>query len=182
MLKALILIGGKSTRMGRDKFLLEPNGKPQYIHLHEMLMALELETFISCNDGQNALIPSSYKKVLDLKDSIGPIGGLYSAIKEDPESSWLVIACDLIKINKVSLKQLIDSYSGDCDIVTFQKEDSSYFETTATIYKPSCFKLINEHVDTGNYSLQRILKKSKVKTLAGSDEVLKNANSSEDLL
>ena len=67
-------------------------------------------------------------------------------------------------------------------ITTYQASDSKHLETAITIYKPSSFREVIDTIDTGLYSLQRVLSKCKVKVINPSeDSELKNVNSPEDL-
>ncbi len=181
--KALILIGGTSHRMGEDKYLLSPHGKPQYQYLYEMTKRLGLETYISCSKEQSVRIDSSYPIILDQQEGLGPMGGLYSAIQEDSTCSWLVIACDLIRLDGETLRQLLVTQPKEESVITFQKPDSPFLETTVTIYRPFCFPEINQLIKSRHYSLQRLLKKVKILSIVPNDpDKLHNANSPEDLL
>lgn len=181
MIKAIILTGGRSTRMGKDKYLMDLYGVPQYQHLYEMVERLNIPVFLSCSVGQAPKIPDSYQKILDLKSSIGPIGGIASAIKADPSAKWLVMACDLVKLTKTTLQKLLDAATSEADIITYQRR-SDYYETTLAVYKPSSFSAINEAVEAGQYSLQKVFQQCKVLALiAENEDGLRNANFPEDV-
>ncbi|REE05629.1 molybdenum cofactor guanylyltransferase [Marinoscillum furvescens] len=182
MIKALILTGGKSTRMGTDKFLMEVNGKPQYQHLYELLTGLGLETYLSCSAEQVKKLHGSVPLIKDIHDGIGPIGGLAAAITAFPDTSWLVVACDLIHFEVETVNELLRADDENYDVITYQQEGSSFFETTCTLYHPSAYIVIRRNIRNGDYSLQSVLKKSMVKTIVPSNpQWLKNANSREDL-
>lgn len=181
-LKAIVLTGGKSVRMGEDKYLLTLNGDPQYVHLYKMLTSLRIDTFISCNNEQSKSISDAYPKIIDEQDSIGPIGGLFSAISHDSSCSWLIVACDLIHVNHLNIKLLCDSNDSNSEIVTFQKINSSFLETTLTIYNPTSFNCIKKAVEIQDYSLQNVLKKCCLKSIKIQDnKALTNANQPKDL-
>jgi len=180
--KALILIGGSSSRMGTDKYLMNPNGKPQYLHLYEMISSLGLEVYLSCSNAQKNQLPEGMPKIGDTKENTGPMGGLYAAIESDDKCSWLVVACDLIHLHQRCINDLLPFNSDPCDIVTYRKEGSNFLETTISVYHPSSFSEVCESFHSGAYSLQRVLKKSRVKTLVPHDErVLTNANYPSDV-
>lgn len=182
MIKALILTGGQSTRMGADKFLMEINGKPQYQHLYELLTGLGLETYLSCSAEQVSKLRGAVPVIKDIHEGIGPIGGLAAAITAFPDASWLVVACDLIHLTPESVKVLLDADEANFDVITYQQEGSPFFETTCTIYHPSSYIVVRRTIRNGDYSLQTVLKKSVVKTIAPADaNWLKNANRKEDL-
>lgn len=182
MTKALLLIGGQSSRMGMEKYLMEVNGKTQYHHLHQMLTSLGLDVCVSCNLEQYRSLPESHYKLVDQYDSIGPIGGLVAAINHNPEVPWLVVACDLVNLTPDSLTKLIEAIDQEHDIITYKRSDAEYLETTITIYRPSSFRKILDAVDKGLYGLQRVLKECNVKVITpDGDKELKNVNTPEDL-
>ena len=148
MLKALVLIGGSSSRMGSDKFLMEINGKPQYLHLYHMISDLGIPTFISCTSDQTNKIPEDIPLLIDEFKSIGPIGGLATAIKHDPDTDWLVVACDLINLQPGTIQEVIRQNKGK-GIVTFQKEESTFPETTITIYCTDVFETVGKCCQSG---------------------------------
>lgn len=181
MLKALVLIGGSSSRMGSDKFLMEINGKPQYLHLYHMISDLGIPTFISCTSDQTNKIPEDIPLLIDKFKSIGPIGGLATAIKHYPDTDWMVVACDLINLQPTTIQELISQNKGK-GIVTFQKEESAFPETTITIYCTDVFETVENAVSQGKNSLQGILKSSNVhKIVPRSPSHLKNVNTRADL-
>lgn len=181
-MKALILIGGQSARMGAQKYLMNVNGQPQYVHLYQLLTEAGLDVCISCNVEQYRSLPQSYYKLVDQFDAIGPIGGLVAAINHSPEEPWLVVACDLVNVTKETINHLIEAADEEHDVITYQIDGSKHLETTITIYRPSAFRNVLDAVEMGLYSLQRVLQNAKVKTIAPGDaSELKNVNEPEDL-
>ncbi len=181
-MKALLLIGGKSSRMNTDKHLLEIDGTSQYDRLHQLLTDTGLDVCVSCNLEQYKTLPKEHYKLVDQYDAIGPIGGLVAAINHRPEESWLIVACDLINLEPETISRLVSAVDTTYDIITYQKEGSKFLETTITIYQPPAFRNVLDAVESGLYSLQRVLKKSKVKTIAPSNPAeLKNVNYPGDL-
>ncbi|UZR98340.1 molybdenum cofactor guanylyltransferase [Chondrinema litorale] len=165
MLKALILVGGVSSRMGKDKYLLNVNSKPQYIYLAELLKELNIPIYISCNKNQQNNIESRFDVIVDIFQGVGPMGGIASAFELDNNVDWLVIACDLILIDRATIKFLISKQDEPSDIITFIKRDSDFPETTITIYKSSTHSLFKQAIADKSYSLQKILRKCKLETI-----------------
>lgn len=109
--EAFILAGGKSTRMGSDKGLLEVAGKPMIVHLLESLACLPISTTIISGNAR-------YEKfnvpvVPDLIPGLGPLGGLYTALCTAQSSHVLLLSCDMPFIDLQSLQQLIDQQFSD---------------------------------------------------------------------
>ena len=182
MIRGLILIGGKSTRMGSPKYLLEINGKPQYQYLLDLFNDLKIECFLSCNKDQIGSLPQEIPKIPDIHKGKGPIGGILSAFKRYPDSSWLVVACDLPNVNASVINKLELSNDYHYDVVVLKKEENVFFETTIAIYNPSSFPYLKVAFEKGNYSLNEVLKKCRTKALIANDPAsLKNVNRPEDL-
>ena len=182
MLKGLVLIGGKSSRMeDLQKAWIDVHGMPQYQYLFNMLSDLHIPTYISCNATQVPLISKNFPIIIDSYDCVGPIGGIVSAMEFDKEVDWLVVACDLLLINSTTFKQLIDEIETNVDIISFQKKDTSFAETTISIYKSTSYEYLKEAIQKRNYGLQAILRNLRTKYLYPSnDEVLLNVNTRED--
>lgn len=76
---ALILAGGKSTRMGRDKGLIELAGRPLIVWVIERLRGVVEEIAVATsptNDGAyRAVVPSGVECVRDTTPHLGPLGG-----------------------------------------------------------------------------------------------------------
>lgn len=182
MMKALILIGGESKRMGREKYLIDFHGKPQYQYLYELLSSINLSTYLSCNQQQAGTVPDCYPKILDQYPSIGPIGGIASAFSQGPTANWLVIACDMAYVDRQSIEDLLTHENEQVDAICYQKAGQEFYEGTFCIYKPTFSPKIQQALQKGQFSLQKLLKKCKVKTLVPYDEkVLANFNTPDDL-
>ncbi len=92
----LVLAGGLSSRMQRDKATLEYHGKSQLERAVELAAKYLPEVFVSVRAGQ-AADPSRarYPLIVDSVPGEGPIVGIRSALAARPEVAWLVLACDL---------------------------------------------------------------------------------------
>ena len=114
-LYGLILAGGFSRRMGKDKSLLNYHGKPQIEYVHNLLQELCDKVFLSKRIDQ-----PSYKTTPSINDvepflNKGPLGGILSAMKSFSDVSWLVLACDLPFVTKETLQTL----KLDTDLTSF---------------------------------------------------------------
>src|SRR5436190_22901112 len=107
-LTGLVLCGGKSSRMGKDKSLLEYHGQPQRYYLYEILEALCGSAYISCNKEQAKDVPANYKVIVDDPEynDISPMARLLSAFKKHPKSDFLLVSCDYPFINRHPIKTL----------------------------------------------------------------------------
>ncbi len=181
MVKALILIGGKSSRLGTNKYLLNFHGVPQFRYLMSMLEKAGMDTYLSCNRRQNDKLPVELPRIQDHYDGIGPMGGVISAFEEFPKSSWLVIACDLPFVNTENILTILKARDRSCDVTTYRASEN-FYETTFTIYEPSIVKQLAEMRSSGKHSLQDVLKKSNIKAINPLNDIdMFNVNDKKDL-
>lgn len=104
----LVLAGGKSTRMKKDKSLLEYHAKKQVLYCFDLLGQFCDKVFISNRKEQSRL--AAYRNLPQIHDvfvDIGPLGGILSAMIRYPEAAWLVLACDLPFVRESTIKKLI---------------------------------------------------------------------------
>ena len=111
----LVLCGGRSTRMGRDKGLIRPEKTTWAAHQYKKLNALGMPTFISVNEMQI----TSYQKIFPSDQLVhdlpfisinGPLRGLLSAHQAFPEKHILCIPCDMPDLSEKFLSELTDAF------------------------------------------------------------------------
>jgi molybdenum cofactor guanylyltransferase len=125
-LNGLVLAGGKSERMGKDKGKIDYHGMPQREFLYQILESLTENTFMSCRPDQVEEFDSAYKTLPDSISGLGPFGAIISAFREFPNHAWLVVACDLPLINRLSLLQLISERNPSKLATTFFNHETSF--------------------------------------------------------
>ncbi len=108
----LVLVGGKSQRMGRDKALLSYDGEAtQLERTAGILQQVCPRVFISQREEQNFPTPNGTEAICDSVDAAkGPLCGILSAMHAHPNAHWLVLACDLPYLQVATLKKLITKF------------------------------------------------------------------------
>lgn len=133
----LVLAGGKSTRMGRDKGLLRWHGKEQRYALSDLLMKHCAQTFISCRlDQISAITAAGYTALPDSSDATEQYGAILSAMAAYPEVAWLVIACDMPLIDNKALTYLITQRDPNMLATAYKGPESNLPEPLAAIWEP----------------------------------------------
>ena len=129
-LYGLVACGGKSSRMGYDKSLIDYLGKPQRYHVYELLQSFCKAVFISCNESQAASIPEEYRVMIDLPryHDIGPIAALLTAFDKYPDRDFLVIGCDYPLLQQKDIVAFIRCLKGPVA--------SSFYNNTEALYEP----------------------------------------------
>ncbi len=175
-IKALILVGGKSSRLGQEKGLLTINGISLVSRMQQVLSNCQLPVFLSCNSSQKGLFQSDNDVIVDEFDAIGPLGGILSAFRRDDSCDWCVVACDMPNINEASINNLLAAHRST-QITTYRSRKKKYPETTFTIYPKSMTEMFEAAVGKQNYRLQDFLKNHKTTLLSPeNDQLLDNIN------
>lgn len=159
-LTGLVLCGGQSVRMGRDKAFIQYHTKEQYAHVADLMNTFCKEVFVSCNNLQESKITQSYQAILDNATFVdgGPMTGVLSAFNELHNSSLLVIGCDYPHFTATDMKALIDARENEIDVVCYHNHESGFDEPLLAIYEKQCAPLLLDFYKTGNTSLQQFLK------------------------
>ncbi|MGH8252777.1 MAG: NTP transferase domain-containing protein [Steroidobacteraceae bacterium] len=149
-LHALLLTGGRSRRMQRDKAALEYSGQTQLARAMALLEPLVTRTFVSAradqlSDPQRA----RYDCIADALPELGPIGGIHAALHAHPDVAWLVLACDLPFLDASTLQQLIAERDPRRVASAFRSSHDGKPEPLCAIYEPASAALIDARIAQG---------------------------------
>ncbi|AUC21256.1 molybdenum cofactor guanylyltransferase [Polaribacter sejongensis] len=173
--KGLVLVGGKSTRMGQDKSELDYFGKPQKEVVKELLENNALETFYS--------VQNSSEKGDEISDkfiNLGPFGGICSAFQKDPNSAWFVLATDVPFVNE-EIIQLVLKYRNPSKAATAIKGKGKDFpEPLITIYEPKAYAILLQYLAQGYSCPRKMLINSDVEIVEIDDDYIRNINTPEE--
>ena len=180
-LYGLILSGGKSTRMGSDKGLLEYHGKPQREYLFELCEQLCDGVYYSIQKSQETVFVNK-PTIVDQNEFRGPFNGMLSAHKKHKDAAWLVLACDLPLIDKLTISQLIKERDTTKNATSFATKKTKLPEPLITIWEPNGLASAYHYMQTAESSCPRkFLLNSDIKLVfPKNDTVLYNANSLEE--
>lgn len=133
----LVLAGGLSSRMRRDKATLEYRGRSQLERAFELAARHLPEVFVSVRPGQAAdPSRSRYPLIVDSVPGEGPIVGIRSALAARPEVAWLVLACDLPFLSDAALTQLLDERDPAASATAFRSAHDGLPEPLCAIWEP----------------------------------------------
>ena len=182
-LQALLLVGGESKRMGKDKSLIaEYFNKPMFKVMGDLLHSLDLEVSFSCPSERRQVYPANLQIIEDRLLGMGPLSGIVSAFLANRECAWLVVACDLPLLDQVTLQELISKRNPSKIATAFVHEESGLPEPLITIWEPKAFSAIMSAVAMGITCPRKILLQSDIeKIIIGDSLKLMNANTPEDL-
>lgn len=196
MREAAVLIGGKASRMnGIPKFSLKNADGVSYLQLQlQTLCSFDRIYLSAVRDEQIMLALNSIEKgsqheelaeVLDAVSDAGPLGGLYSILKEIRGEWVFVTACDMPAISQ-ELPKVLESYLDaenlyDCVVC---QDSKGRIHPLCGYYRKSILPVIEEMLLKKDYRMMHLLIRSRCKIIdsvqAGiQDEVFQNVNTVE---
>lgn len=144
-----IQAGGRSSRMGRDKGLVELDGKPLVGHVIERLAGLAGEVIITTNS------PDDYARfacrlVADAEPGAGSLAGLHTALAGAWGDPVLVVACDMPFASRRLAAHML-SLIGSAEAVVPRPGEA--FEPMFAVYRRACLPAIRRALDRGDRRL-----------------------------
>ena len=178
--RGLILTGGASSRMGRDKAEITYAQLPQWRALEEILRPLCAEVFWSCTPTQQAQWNIGERAIVDAVAGHGPASGLHAAFTQTVQESttaWLVVGCDYPLLETRDLQSLLHARSPDADAVVFIDEHKNEIEPMIALWEPSAQLQFLAAFVRSEFSPRRILRSCKLKMIQPRDHsILSNHN------
>lgn len=171
--------------MGKDKGLCEFRGKALINYAIEALVPLCDRILISSNNVDDYQ-EFGYQVVVDEYKGIGPIGGIYSSLRNSATKHNLVISCDTPFLITQLLEYVLINFD-NYDVVV-PEHGNSYIEPLAAYYSSNIIKQLESSIKRKDYKLMNFFtrvkfKSIKVDTIPGySNKLFKNLNTPDDLL
>jgi molybdopterin-guanine dinucleotide biosynthesis protein A len=179
----LVLAGGRSTRMQRDKGALEYRpGETQIDVAMKLLEGRVTRAFVSVRTEQSQdQARAKYPQIVDRGGVEGPIAGISAALAEHPGAAWLVLACDLPFLDEGTLDQLIGSRSPDAEATAFRSSHDGLPEPLCAIYEPRAAPKIAAHIGAGRNCPRKFLLNASIRLLdQANPRALDNVNTLDE--
>lgn len=181
-----VLTGGRSTRMGRDKALLELSGRPLVLQTVAQLRPLVAEvTLVGA--------PERYRDhgVLTLADcelDRGPLAGLVTALGASRHDWNIVVSCDLPYLEGRFLEFLLQRAAEDSTADAIIPRTEDHWQPLCGVYHRRCLGAFAEVLSAGESKIARALARVRVRTIspdelrrfAFSERMFKNMNTPQD--
>jgi len=182
-LRGLVLAGGQSQRMGQDKGRLSYHqGQEQRAYAAALLAPFCEDVFVSCRADQVAELQAANLQPLpDQFLDLGPMSGLLSAFRHDPDAAWLVVACDLPFLSETTLQHLVGHRHAGRMATAFQSPENEWPEPLITIWEPRSYGTLLRFLSLGHSCPRKALINSDIELLpAPAPEELRNINTREE--
>lgn len=149
----IILAGGKSSRMGSDKGMIQLNGKRFIEHILEALIPNVSDIIIIANnDNYNNL---GYKVYEDIIKDHGPLGGIYTGLRNSKTENNIIVSCDIPFINSGLIKHIIKNM-GRTDISVPVFEGNT--EPLCAVYTKEITGKIKDLIINNELKIHNVLK------------------------
>ncbi|HEY0339841.1 MAG TPA: NTP transferase domain-containing protein [Steroidobacteraceae bacterium] len=184
----LVLAGGQSTRMQRDKATLTyHDGKTQLQWAMGLVGSHVERAFVSVRPGQNDPVRARYEQIVDTQEGLGPIAGILAAQARYPDVAWLVVACDLPFIDDSTLEYLLTERDPARQATAFRSgqfghpKHNGLPEPLCAIYEPASRAAIVAHIAAGKDCPRKFLINADTKLLdQPNPRALDNVNTPEE--
>jgi molybdenum cofactor guanylyltransferase len=178
----LILAGGSSSRMHRDKAALLYHGKTQLDRTYELARRHLAKVFVSVRPSQSAEPTRADKpQIVDSVDGEGPMVGIRSAFAAHPGVAWLVLACDLPFLSDAAIEQVLAQRDPAAPATAFRSAHDGLPEPLCTVWEPVAATLIATYQGTGGHCPRKFLIRHPIRLLEPSDcRALDNVNTPEE--
>ncbi len=181
---AIVLTGGKSSRMGQPKAMLLFDGEPLIVHILRTLKRLFADTVVVAAHEQE-LPPLQVTLVRDEVAYQGPVGGIYYGMRAANQEVGFVTSCDAPFLNLSLISYLISQISNYDVVVPYWQ---GRFQPLHAVYRRCVVPLLKEQLE--REELRPIFLYEKVRTCKVSEEEIRrfdpegssflNINSPED--
>jgi molybdopterin-guanine dinucleotide biosynthesis protein A len=175
---AIIMAGGGSDRMGKDKSMLPVGGRPMIETIYEQLHGSFEQILISAGEGQKYDF-LGIEVVRDRVAGQGPLMGIASAVEASASEVNFVVACDIPRIEMSFVRRMLAEAEG-ADIVIPITGDEKY-EPLFAVYCKSALEAINEVLRTGGRKIVDAFSRCKVRYIElGGQEWFVNINTVDE--
>ncbi len=179
-LLGVVLMGGRSERMGEDKSGILYHGKTQYRYILEMLSAFCGEVVLSCNSSQATGLVD-FPVVIDRYPDSGPLGGILSVAEAYPTYALLTAPCDLPNLTSAVLQSLVSGRNALKMATSCWNSDSGTIEPLLTIWEPRAARVLSAGREKQQLSVRRSLEANDVSIVYGLDPAaFSNVNTPEE--
>ncbi|GHA80701.1 molybdenum cofactor guanylyltransferase [Pontibacter akesuensis] len=176
----LVLAGGKSTRMGTDKGLLNYRGMPHRDYLFQLLDRLCTKTFLGLRKEQQNEA-GEQPVIWDDTQYEGPFRSILAAHKAHPTTAWFMLACDLPFLTEKTVEKLIQERDAGKAATVYYNEGSGFLEPLIAIWEPAALAQAMEYAADGSRCPRKFLLSQDIKQLSvAKGQELLNANYPED--
>lgn len=160
-LSGLVMVGGKSVRMGENKARIDYHGVAQEIHAKQLLAPFTSQVYTSVS----IVSSGESTEIKDTFTGLGPFGGILSAFREHPESAFLVLACDLPMVDAEAISYLVGRRDTSKLATAFLNPKTGFADPLFTIWEPKAYMTMLQFLAQGYSCPRKVLINSDIALL-----------------
>ena len=149
----VVLTGGVSSRMGRDKALLEVDGQPMAVRVADALTGAGASEVFCVGGDADGLRVHGLRVVPDERPGEGPLGGLVTALRAARYDLVVVLACDLVQPSDAAIGRLMVSAGTAAAIVPVVADRPQWLH--AVWRRDACLEVLRAAFERGERSIHR---------------------------
>jgi molybdopterin-guanine dinucleotide biosynthesis protein A len=178
----LVLAGGASTRMQRDKAAIEYHGQSQLHWTFQLLSHVCAATFVSVRpDQREEPTRAGLPQIVDRLPGIGPIAGISAAMQAHPKAAWLVVACDLPFLSEATLRHLVANRDVHKLATAYRSSHDTLPEPLCAIWEPLAREPLLAFVAAGKQCPRKFLINADIQLIDLPDaRALDNVNTTDE--
>ena len=186
-LAALILAGGESSRMGRDKALVNYDGVPMLQRVYQVAANCTEQVYILTPwaERYQNILPSNYNYLIETNPGKGPVNGLSEGLEQISAEWILLLACDLPLLDVEIIQSWINILPQiPPSTLALVPQRSQIWEPMCAFYRQEIKAELQTFLKAGNRSFQKFLSGIEVEALAVDEKtafMLHNCNYPKDL-
>lgn len=180
----VVLCGGASRRMGRDKAAMEM--RPGVSQLDYLLGLLEpfceaRGICVSREDEREKSVGPEVLRIRDGSQGLGPMAGVIAALEAAGGRAVLALACDMPLLDAGALLQILNRRDPQKQATAFLSADGQP-EPLCCVYEASSLGALQSLAAAGKLSLRRYLEDAEIEAVeAAEGAVLANVNDPAEL-
>lgn len=184
----LVLAGGRSSRMGQDKAaLVHPDGRTLVRRTCDLLGEVGCKrVVVSLRYDQE--IPAGLEGLENLTivrdpagESVGPIAGMVTGMRLQASATWLVLACDLPRLDTATLAALVNSKRDGEKLLAYRSEFDGLPEPLCALYSSESLPILEQAFADDMRCPRKVLLRNDCRLLDPvTPHALDNANTPED--
>lgn len=162
---AIILAGGKSTRLGRTKALEPVLGKTLVQYVYDCLKPLAGQVLVvTSKDLADLPYPEGSGVVTDVFSDKGPLSGIYSGLASAKYDFSIVVGCDMPFLNIKLLRHMVEECRGFDAVVP--RINPSKIEPLHAVYSRNCLDAIKTQLQKGHLQISMLFEEIYVKYIS----------------
>jgi molybdopterin-guanine dinucleotide biosynthesis protein A len=181
---ACVLIGGRSSRMGRPKHLIQDQNGVTWLERTVHILRPFVAGVVLAGRGEVPESLADLVRIADVPGIAGPLAGILAAMRRRPGVSWLLAACDMPDIKEEAVRWLLARRRPTIWGTVPRLREEGPVEPLLAYYDPRCRALFEDLLRTGCMRIGMVAADAHIETPIVPEhlrEAWRNVNTPADL-